>query len=217
MQVCENIWLPETWKKRVLLQEMRLTKGAALKTIHATRVRPISPQPLPHLYTSYLTAAGLQIKAATCLQTGRAHSACHNEPRGKVKGTCSTPWGGEYRLEKPTVCWVETCKERNRSTHSLHRRNWAHNARKRPRLRPSYITWNPSVLLQCICTLHSHPPPPPFPSTTLIPANVTWKGWHRDTNRNFWASGAAWWNCRRGFALVKSRWTWCRWLPHRDW
>lgn len=83
----------------------------------------------------------------------------------------------ELELEEPNGLLRERRARREPAPHTHHLRNWAQEARKRPRLRPSYITWNPFVLLQCICTPHSSPP------TTLIPANVTWKVWHRDTMR----------------------------------
>lgn len=46
------------------------------------------------------------------------------------------------------------CTEELEGEAQLHTLAYAltHNARKRPRLRPSYITWNPFVLLQCIHT-----------------------------------------------------------------
>lgn len=85
-------------------------------------------------------------------------------PPGGIKSAAGRSGGGKKALH----------------THKHTRQS--HNARKRPRLRPSYITWNPSVLLQCICTPHSTrtttplPFPSPLPrSTTLIPANVSWK------------------------------------------
>lgn len=143
----------------------------ALKAIHATYVKAILPQPLPHLYTSYLTATALEIEAygATCLQIERTHraKACHRAP-----GEChwhmflSTSWVFLWRMmsgekNERAARVGKDVQRRETAPHTRHLRHPAHNARKRPRLRPSYITWNPFVLLQCICT-------PPFtPSTRL--------------------------------------------------
>lgn len=78
---------------------------------------------------------------------GESHRHIFRSMRTRITGT---------GLEKQSA--RERRARREKAPHSHHLRNWAHDARKRPRLRPSYITWNPFVLLQCICTTHSSPP-----------------------------------------------------------